>query len=382
MLRAFLVENREELIERCRSKVAMRRAPRPAPAETLAGVPLFLTQLVATFPDGVLGAPEAELRAAQAAAKHGQELLRHGFTIEQVVHDYGDLCQSITELAVERAARIPADDFGVLNIRLDQAIASAVAAYSQQHAISVAGESKLAADERLGALANEMRNLVNTSMLAISAMKRGSVGFGGATAAALDRSIVRMRGLIDRTLAEVRHDSGDCPHPEIIEIGPFIAAAQLASAVEVANRDCDLTVVVEPDIYVEADRHVLGNAVTNLLNGVLMSMRRGGHIFLSARAREGRVIIDVEDSGASLETGTLRDILDCFEERGSAITALGSALLYSAKGVEASGGSLTARASGGRGCLYTIELAARPSPAQEGPRSGLVRLRTDERSTQ
>jgi len=279
------------------------------------------------------------------------------------VHDYGDLCQSITELAAERAARIPADDFGILNMRLDQAIAGAVAAYSQQQAITVAAESKLAADERIGALANEMRNLVNTSMLAISAMKRGSVGFGGATAAALDRSILRMRGLIDRTLAEVHHDSRECPHPEIIEIGPFIAAVQLAAAVEAARRGCDLTVVVEPDIYVEADRHVLGSALSNLLNGVLRSMQRDGHIFLSAHVRTGRVIIDVEDSGASLHTGTLRDILDCFAERDGATTALGSALLCSAQGVEASGGSLTARAVGGRGCLYTIDLAASPSPA-------------------
>ena len=363
MLRAFLAENREELIERCRSKVALRRAPRAPPAETLQGVPLFLSQLVATFPDGVVSVPETELRAAQAAAKHGQELLRSGFTIEQVVHDYGDLCQAITELAAERAAPIPPDDFGILNIRLDQAIASAVAAYSQQHAIAVASESKLAADERLAALASEMRNLLNTSMLAISAMKRGSVGFGGATAAALDRSISRMRGLVDLTLAEIRHESCDSPHPEIIEIAPFIAAVQLAAAVEAANRGCDVTVVAEPDIYVDADRHALGGALINLLTGVLRSMQRDGHIFLSARAREGRVIIDVEDSGASLETGALREILSCFADRDSATTALGSALLCSAQGVEASGGTLTARAMAGRGCLYTIDLAASACPA-------------------
>jgi signal transduction histidine kinase len=358
MLRAFLTENREELIERCRSKVGLRRAPRAPPPQTLHGVPLFLSQLVATFPDGVDSAPETELCAAQAASKHGQELLQQGFTIEQVVHDYGDLCQSITELAAERVARIPPDDFGILNIRLDEAIASAVAAYSQQQAIAVAAQTKLAADERIGALASEMRNLVNTSMLAISAMKRGSVGFGGATAAALDRSIARMRGLIDRTLADIHPDSRGSPHAEIIEIGPFIAAVQLAAAVEAARRGCDLTVVVEPDIYVEADRHILGSAVSNLLNGVLRSMQRDGHLFLSAYARMGRVIIDVEDSGASLEIGALRDILEGFADRASATTALGSALLCCAQGIEASGGSLTARAAGGGGCLYTIDLCS------------------------
>lgn len=362
MLREFIADHRAALIERCSAKVATRRAPRAAPAEGLQGVPLFLARLVATLPDGSPPMPNEELRAAQAAAKYGQELLGHGFTIEQVVHAYGDVCQSVTELAAERGVAIPAEEFGVLNVRLDRAIASAVAAYSVQHAIAVASESKLAADARLGALASEMRNLINTSMLAISAMKRGSAGFGGATAAALDRSIVRMSGLIDRTLADVRQESSGSPHREVVEIGPFIAAVQLAVAAEAADKGCELTAVVEPHIYVVADRHLLGSAVGNLVTGVLRSMPRDGHIFLSARAHASHVIIDVEDSGASLDAGALRDILRRFEDRGSATTALGSALLCSARGVEASGGSLVARAIGGGGCLYTIDLAARPPP--------------------
>jgi signal transduction histidine kinase len=362
-LRAFLADNRDELIERCRAKVETRRPPRASPPEIVEGVPQFLSRLVATFPEGVLSPPETELRAAQAAAKHGQQLLVQGFTIEQVVHDYGDLCQSITELAVERAAAITAADFGILNIRLDEAIASAVAAYSQQHAITVASQSKAAANERLGALASGMSNLLNTSMLAISAMKRGSVGFGGSTAAALDRSMAGMRGIIDRTLAEVRQDTAGAPHLEIIEIGPFIAAVQLSTASEAANRGCDVTVVVEPDIFIEADRHVLTSAITGLVNGVLASMQRDGHLFVSATARAGRVIIDMEDSGANLEAGVLRNILARFEQRSSATTALGSALLYSAKAIEASGGSLSTRVVGGRGCLYTVDLAQGLAPA-------------------
>jgi hypothetical protein len=35
------------------------------------------------------------------ATAHGKELLRKGCSVDQVVHDYGDLCQAITELAFE-----------------------------------------------------------------------------------------------------------------------------------------------------------------------------------------------------------------------------------------------------------------------------------------
>jgi hypothetical protein len=59
-------------------------------------------------------------------------LLRQGFTVSQVVHDYGDVCQSITELAVETHAPISAEDFRVLNGCLDNAIAGAVTEFGRE----------------------------------------------------------------------------------------------------------------------------------------------------------------------------------------------------------------------------------------------------------
>jgi len=362
MLRAFLGDNREELIERCRLRAAERRASRTTPQESWQGVALFLSHFTEALASGA-AASGTQPPALQAAANHGRELLRHGFTIEQAVHDYGDLRRSIAELAIERAVTIPADEYATLNKGLDDAAACAAAAYDQQNAVTVAVETRLAADERLRALASEMRNLINTSTLAISAMKRGSVGFGGATAAALDRSMTGMRGLADRALAELRGHADGAPRPEIIEIGPLIAAVQLVTCLEMANKGCDLTVVVEPDIFVEADRNVLSGAVTDLVRGALSTMPRDGHIFLSAHACDDRVIIDVEDSGATLGAGVLRDIVSRLEERESATTTLGSALVCSRKAVEASRGALRVRTIAARGCLYTIDLPARPSGA-------------------
>ena len=49
-----------------------------------------------------------------------------GYTADQVVHDYGDLCQAITDLAFERDAPFAVDEFRTLNRCLDNAIADAV----------------------------------------------------------------------------------------------------------------------------------------------------------------------------------------------------------------------------------------------------------------
>ena len=90
MLHEFITENRSEIIARCRVKVAARPAPRPTPAELKHGVPLFLDQLAEIL--RMKAASSSEIR--DSAGLHGDELLRLGFTVGQVVHDYGDICQS------------------------------------------------------------------------------------------------------------------------------------------------------------------------------------------------------------------------------------------------------------------------------------------------
>jgi hypothetical protein len=60
------------------------------------------------------------------ATQHGRDLFFEGLTIEQVVHDYGDVCQSVIELAGESTVPISTRDFQTLNRCLDDAIAGAV----------------------------------------------------------------------------------------------------------------------------------------------------------------------------------------------------------------------------------------------------------------
>ena len=74
------------------------------------------------------------------ARAHGRQLLKRGFTVDQVVHDYGDVCQSVTELAVETDTAISAEDFRTLNQCLDDAIAGAVTAFAEVQDIARDGE--------------------------------------------------------------------------------------------------------------------------------------------------------------------------------------------------------------------------------------------------
>ena len=364
MLHEFLIANRQTLIDRCRRKVAARRTPRPTPAELEYGIPLFLTQLTEMLAENkayskdpaneqFLSSGDQGLMAG--AAKHGAELLKHGFTIDQVVHDYGDLCQSITGLAAEQNAPITVHEFGLMNIKLDNAIAGAVTEFSR------AGVSRLVKDAAskadLGMLAHEMRNFLNTAILAIAAIKGGSVGFTGATAGALDRSLIGMRDLIDRALAEVRLGEATPPSKETIEIAPFILDVQVGAALEAATRGCELTVTpVEPGIFVEADSHMLAAAVANLLQNAFKFTRSHSHVLLRAHASNGRVFIEVEDECGGLPLAKSEEIFRPFRQSGTDRTGVGLGLHISRNAIEATGGKLSVKNMPGVGCIFTIEL--------------------------
>ena len=127
MLHAFVTAHRDEIVRRCRSKGDARSV---LPGWSLPidhGVPVFLNQLVDALRSG-----HWTLAIGQTAGVHGCTLLRQGSTVSQVVHEYGDVCQSITELAVETSTRISATDLRLMSACLDIAIAGAVTEYERQ----------------------------------------------------------------------------------------------------------------------------------------------------------------------------------------------------------------------------------------------------------
>jgi hypothetical protein len=154
------------------------------------GVPVFLDQLVAALriPQGTDALDLDAIR--RSARRNGDDLLGMGLTIAQVVHDYGDVCQVVTELAVGQAASIPSNEFQTLNLCLDVAIAEAVTAYSTQSQSRITDEGT----ERLGMLAHELRNLLNTAMLSFESIRRGRVAVGGSTSLLHERSVSRTSG--------------------------------------------------------------------------------------------------------------------------------------------------------------------------------------------
>ena len=108
-----------------------RTWPTVTPREVERGLPLFLTQLSETLRLETSENPFPTSAIGSAAAQHGRDLLDSGYTVSQWVHDYGDICQAITELALDLKAPITVKEFHTLNRCLDTAIAEAVTEFAR-----------------------------------------------------------------------------------------------------------------------------------------------------------------------------------------------------------------------------------------------------------
>jgi signal transduction histidine kinase len=335
------------------------------------GIPLFLDQLIKTLEieqtsepmrsrkvsgSGGGGKPVAS-EMGETAARHGRELLQSGFTVEQVVHDYGDLCQAITDLAYERDAVIETDEFRTLNRCLDNAIANAVTEFSYQRDSVLADTHAHAWNERLGFFAHEVRNLIHTATLSLAAIKAGNVGVSGATAGVLERSLVGLRNLVDRSLTEVRIAAGLPVDHRLFSLAEFIADVKSSAALEAQVKECVLTVrSVDGLLAVDADRDLLFSAVGNLLQNAFKFTHHRTEVTLNAYAVADRILIDVEDNCGGLPPGDPEMLFKPFMQHGVDRTGLGLGLSISRLSVESNGGILSVRNVPGTGCVFTIDL--------------------------
>ena len=369
MLHEFLAENRVDLIDRW--KVVQRRSPKASAVQLEHGIPDFLEQLIKTLQvertahplrsrdvSGPAGGERSALsEMGKAAARHGRELLQRGFTVDQVVHNYGDLCQAITDLACEKGAPFETDEFRTLNRCLDNAIADSVTEFSYQRDLLLEDAGAHALNERLGFLAHELRNLIQTATLAVSAIKAGNVGLAGATGVVLDRSLIGLRNLVDRSLADVRMSAGLPPRHELLPLAQFISDIKISASLEAQARGCGFAVsAVDPSLAVRADRELLASAIGNLLQNAFKFTEQNTDVWLKVHPTADRILIEVQDHCGGLPGGDAASMFQPFTQSGADKSGLGLGLSICRRSVEASAGVLSVRDIPGTGCVFTIDL--------------------------
>jgi hypothetical protein len=123
------------------------------------------------------------------ATAHGKELSRWG-TRDQVVHDYGDLCQSITDLAFERDAPFAVDEFRTLNrcLTMPSRVSPSSASSVRQRLLPHNAE-----ETKRSVPGSRARTSPSAANLSPRALEVSNMPISGATGALLKRSLAAMK---------------------------------------------------------------------------------------------------------------------------------------------------------------------------------------------
>ncbi len=351
MLHDFIELNRAEIEARAAARAGAHGALSDR-AERDRGIPLFLAQLLTVLGGQPPTSPTARDALTTSATSNGEVQLRQGRSVEQVVHAYGDVCQVVTELATEQGVKITTAEFKTFNGCLDDATAHAVTEYVAQRERSLAR----ADTERLGLIAHEMRNHLSAAIMSFESIRSGAVGHTGRTSEVHARSLLRLRDIIDRSLAEVRLDA-NLHADEVMAVTELFDEIEVAASLHAKSRGVRLTMLrAAPELRVRGDRQTLLSVIGNLLHNAVKFTKREGEIIVRASASADQVSIDVEDECGGLPAGTQEELFAPFSQKATNRSGLGLGLSICRRGAAANGGEIAVRDLPGRGCVFTLVL--------------------------
>jgi signal transduction histidine kinase len=363
MLNEFLLKYQDEVVRRCKARVALRTPGAPPAIEY--GIAEFIRQVIAALqiehsrhPQdnlslvGEPGGAEMRSEVGTAAAMHGKDLLMMGVEVEEVVHHYGDVCQVITSLMQELGEEIGIDEYRTLNRCLDSAIAHAVTEFSYHHDLSTARESALLTNARTAEFLQELRKLLGTASLAFSAARSGSLSVSGATGAVLERTLQQMGKLIEN-FAEDLHGI-QLADLDVFSVAELIDEVCTTATPAAQAQGATLTALpVDRELGLRGNRDSVFAALINLLQSAFDAARPGVQVTLAAYASGDHIRIDIMDNCCDAPAES--------EAAGSQRSELGLALAK--RFVAANDGVLMTRKLPGAGRMFAVSLPRYAMPS-------------------
>lgn len=346
----LLTTHRRAIEQRARELLLAHSPLKPSAAELQDGISLLIDQLVQTLRAGRSTVPDAEIE--RVAAEYSRRLFALGFTVSEVVHAYGAVCEALTGYGQEQSVRFTMQDFALLNRLLDVAIAGGMTEYERQRGDEAASREV----EHLGVLAHELRNALTAAAAGFAVIQRGTVGIGGRTSDVVERNLRRMGQILDRALAEVRLQTDAAPLPERLRLADVLDQIAAMLQREAEQRKETLEIIVGDGLEIETDRHLLTSAVSNLLQNALKYTHEHGRVVVRGELRDGHVAIAVEDECGGLPDGKADELFRPFVRGTTSYDGIGLGLSIVQRAARTLGGALRVRDLPGRGCVFTLEL--------------------------
>ncbi|MGI4861224.1 MAG: sensor histidine kinase [Janthinobacterium lividum] len=313
---------------------------------------------------GRIGGEMIAYEMRQGSLDHARASFAEGFPIDKLVHDFGGICQNVTALADEHGLSFTANEFKIMNRCLDNAIADAVQEFSHIAQASVARSKANTDSKRFGVFVHELRNYIDSALLAAQAMRTANLTPSSAVGSLLDRSLRGLAALIDRAVENVRILEDGAPDQDIFSVSDFLASLGTVAFLAAQERGCTLHIShVDAQLTVSGNQEALYGAFINLLQNAFKFTRPGSKVRMEVHAVGAMAIFDIKDQCGGLAPGVAEKMFQPFEQMGADRSGLGLGLSIAREAIEHSGGTISVSSVPGIGCIFTVALPRGDSAA-------------------
>jgi signal transduction histidine kinase len=347
-LRAFLSERANTLVELWARRVADELEPSGLTITELTdAMPGFIQQLVAAL-DVAAGSVPPE-RVPATASEHGQQRLRVGFDVREVVREYGILGEVILGEVERAGGALTPIETRVLVAQLDWGTREAIGAYVARRDEEVQHEQS----RHVAFIAHELRNPLGAASVAMKLLRETGDIDESRMHDIIERSLARLTNLVDEVLVAQSLGAGIEPHRSRLTLSELLAETELDAQAGAQQKGVTVEIAGSLALELQGDRRLLVSALTNLVRNAVKFTPSGGRVVVRASVEGDWLRIEVEDECGGLPGEIDTDeLFRPFVQRDTDRRGLGLGLAIARQAIEAHGGRVIVESRPGHGCLF------------------------------
>lgn len=365
LLGSVIRQNRTQILQRWQVRVAgLTQELEISRIELLDHMPDFVDGLIVMLDTTSATTATIEAPAQTTAPLHGAQRLRVGFDVDEVIREYGILADVMLATLAEADATIGIDDHRRLLTAVNTGAAEAVREYVRRRDEELHREQA----RHRAFVAHELRTPLATAVAAATLLaQRHPEVQTGRPLALLDRSLAKVRELIDQVLIAGRLEAGVEPQRTTVDVAAMLAELTDTLAPEAENRRVDLAVSAPASLTAEVDARLISSAMANLLRNAIKYTRADTTVRIVLTERDGMVVLEVTDQCGGIAATNWATLFEPYARGDDVVTrqrdGLGLGLAIAKEAAEAHGGSLAVRNVAPDGCVFELRVPRSAPPA-------------------
>lgn len=358
---SLLSNQRDAVLEKCRDKMVLVSCSRRSTCHVDSGGLSLYDELAEVLRTSLEGDPSGDRhrfmgdpRIAEASRRNAQEVYQLGYTVAQLIHGYGCICQAITEHAEETGIPMTPAEFGRLTLCLEFALAHAVAEFESLRV----EEARKAESLRTGFFIHELRNSLSNAMLAHEILQHRGMSGTDEMGCLMASAHQKMVEIMERASDACRHIGLESVQKSRMRLFALLGEIEEAILPAASEKGVSLAIEGDPMLEIEADRHLVVSALSNLVQNAIKVTRPKGHVWIRASTEGSDVIVEIEDRCGGLPEGKAEELFQPYVQRGQDRSGKGLGLAIAHHALELNGAKLSVRDLPGVGCVFAARIPA------------------------